>query len=298
MRDQMLIVTDVDNTLYDWVGLWAGAFGAMLRTLAEKSRRPAQQWTKELQAVHLRRNATECPSLLCDLAAGPAWPVGVDPATVLPPAAAAYRQYWDHHLTTYPGIREALGELSEHGHVVVAYTEGDVSIAASRIARLGLAGIIRRVFGRAPLPAAREAAWCTVGVMRNCPIAVDFIPREDSKPNPTGLRTIIGMCGASPQATVYVGDNLWKDVVMAQVLGVGAMWARYGTVRNPEHVALLEGVAHWSAQSVAAERSTTLHTVTPDAVLDAAHDLPMAIARRATTSCQLPVTSYQLPVVS
>jgi phosphoglycolate phosphatase-like HAD superfamily hydrolase len=284
MRDQqLLVVTDVDNTLYDWVSLWYGAYNALLRTLSAKTQRTTEYWVAQTHAVHVRRSATECPSVLCDLAAAATWPPGLDAAHVMPAAAAAYRDYWDHHLTTYPGVREALADLAQQGHVVVAYTEGDVSIAATRLARLGLAGVIRRVFGRPPLPAAVPSSWCTVNVLRNCPISVDFIPREDSKPNPTGLRTIIAMCDASPQTTVYIGDNLWKDVVMAHTLGAGAIWARYGTVRDPAHVALLERVAHWSAQSVVTERATTLNTVTPDAVLDDARDLPAAISRRALT---------------
>lgn len=281
MRDQLLVVTDVDNTLYDWVSLWHGAFHALVQTLSDQTRQPVEHWLQQAHTVHVRRSATECPSILCDLASAATWPPAVDASHVMPLAAAAYRDYWDHHLTTYPGIREALTELAEQGHMVVAYTEGDVSIAATRLARLGLAGVIRRVFGRSPLPAPTEPRWCTVSVTRNCPISVDFIPREDSKPNPTGLRSIIAMCDASAQNTVYVGDNLWKDVVMAQTLGVTAMWARYGAARNAEHVALLERVAHWSAQSVIAERNTTINTVTPDAVVDDARDLALAISRRA-----------------
>jgi phosphoglycolate phosphatase len=196
-------------------------------------------------------------------------------------AAAAYRHHWDHHLTTYPGVREALTQLAQDGHEVVAYTESDVSIAATRLTRLGLAGVIRRVFGRPPLPAARETSWCTVGTLRHCPIAIDFIPRDDNKPNPMGLRTIVCLCGATPATTLYVGDNLWKDVAMAQVLGAGAAWAKYGTLRDPAHVSLLERVAHWRPDDVNTERRAA-ERVTPDAVLDDPRDLPQAIARRAT----------------
>jgi phosphoglycolate phosphatase len=281
MRERLLVVTDVDNTLYDWVAIWAGAFATLIRTLAEKTDLSAEHWMKAARDMHVRRSATECPSLLSDLAAAASWPVNIDPDRVLPTVALGYRQYWDHHLTTYPGVREALTELAEQGHTIVAYTEGDVSIAAARVARLGLAGSIRRVFGRHPLPAAAQPKWCMVGVTKNGPIAVDFIPREDSKPNPTGLRTIICRCGGSTHTTVYVGDNLWKDVMMAQTLGVPAMWARYGTHRDPAHAQLLDKVAHWHPQSVSTERKTTVANVTPEAVLDTALDLPREIARRA-----------------
>jgi FMN phosphatase YigB (HAD superfamily) len=253
-----------------------------------KTDRGAEQWIKAAHAVHVRRSATECPSLLSDMAAAATWPLAIDASRVLPAAAAAYRDYWDHHLTTYPGLREALTDLAQQGHVVVAYTEGDVSIAAARLTRLGLAGVIRRVFGRPPLPTSPDPTWCTVGPARNGPIAMDFIPREDSKPNPTGLRTIVSLCDSSPQRTVYVGDNLWKDVVMAQTLGAGAFWAEYGAARNPEHVALLDRVAHWAAHDVSAERKATAASVKPDAILHKAAELSDAIARRAMAVASLP----------
>jgi phosphoglycolate phosphatase len=281
MHDQSLVVLDVDNTIYDWASLWAGAFAAALRVLTERTDRTFDHWITAAHAVHVRRAATECPSMLCDLAAATTWPSAIDPAVVMPQAAAAYRDYWDHHLAAYPGVHDVLGELTATGHGVVAYTEGDASIAATRLARVGLAGSIRRVFGRPSLPAAPRADWCTVNIARNCPIAVDFIPREESKPNPTGLRTIIAMCGSSPQNTVYVGDNLFKDVAMARVLGAGAMWARYGAARDPAHQAMLDRVAHWTPEAVVRERSVSLESVTPDAVLDDPRELTQAIARRA-----------------
>jgi phosphoglycolate phosphatase len=283
MRDHMLLVVDVDNTIYDWVTIWAGAFSAAVRALTEHSDRTEDYWIRAAQAVHVRRAATECPSMLCDLASAPGWPEHLDAASLLPVAAAAYRNHWDHHLTTYPGIRESLVELSSLGHVVVAYTEGDVSIAATRLARLGLAGTIRRVFGRPPLPAAPQPSWSLVSVLRNGPITVDFIPREDSKPNPMGLRTIIAMCDASPQSTVYVGDNLYKDVLMARTLGAAAVWARYGAKRERDHQVLLERVAHWTAQAVASERSIAMDSVVPDAVADDGRELSAAVRRLSTT---------------
>jgi phosphoglycolate phosphatase len=280
----MLVVTDVDNTLYDWVAVWAGAFSALLRTLEEKTGRPRVDWVKAAHAVHVRRQATECGSLLSDLVSSPTWPFDADPRAVLPEAATAYRQHWDRHLHAFPGVREALAELAGQGHAIVAYTEGDVAIAATRLTRLGLAGVIRRVFGRPSLPLAPEPAWCMLGTQRHCPIAVDFIPRDDSKPNPAGLRTIVARCGASIHQAVYIGDNLWKDVVMAKRLGVSSIWARYGTARNPADMALLEQVAHWNPRATAVERQATAESVSPDVVVDHARELVAAIHRRTVAA--------------
>jgi len=280
MRDGLLIVTDVDNTLFDWVAIWSGAFDAMVDRLTSTSGTPRDEWLAAVHRAHVRRQATECPSLLCDLASSMEMLSDAGARRVLREAAATYRTFWEHHLVPYGGVLDTLSELARSGHQVVAYTEGDAVVAAGRLARLGLSGIVRRVFGRAPLPAAQEPSWSLVDVSRSCPIAVDFVPREDAKPSPAGLARIIARCGRVPRDVVYVGDNLWKDVAMARALGAAACWARYGTSRDPAHAALLNRVAHWTAVDLGDERRATPHGISPDAILDDPRALVEAVALR------------------
>jgi phosphoglycolate phosphatase-like HAD superfamily hydrolase len=278
----LAVIVDVDNTLYDWVAVWAGAFSSMLRALVHSSGYDDAFWSARVQAVHAHHGATECPSLLADLAAAPSWPSDVDPARVLPTAAAAYRDHWSEHLTPYDGVREALAGIASGGHQVVAYTEADASTAAHRIARLGLSGTIRRVFGRAPLPLA-SPEWCLVTPTSRPDITLQFVPREENKPHPQGLLRVLSACGVHPSRAIYVGDNLWKDVAMAKAAGATAVWARYGTTRAPADVALLERVAHWRSVDVSAERRASPSTVSPDAVIDHPSRLPAILDRRAAS---------------
>ena len=59
MPERLLVVIDVDNTLYDWVAIWAGAFRALIRALAAQTALGPEQWLQLAHAVHVRRNATE-----------------------------------------------------------------------------------------------------------------------------------------------------------------------------------------------------------------------------------------------
>jgi FMN phosphatase YigB (HAD superfamily) len=263
----LTVIVDVDNTLYDWVAVWAGAFSALVRSLADASGYDEAFWIERAQAVHRQHGAIECPSLLTDLAAAGTWPAAVDPAHLLQRAAAAYRQHWDQQLRLYEGVREALVEMAWRGHHVVAYTESDASIAANRLGRLGLSSVIRCVFGRPPLPSAAQDC-CLVNTATAVAIPVQLIPREENKPRPEGLRRVMAWCSAAPSRTVYVGDNLWKDVAMARAAGVTAVWARYGTTRVPAHAALLERAAHWTSADVSSERRATRSSIAPDAIVD------------------------------
>jgi phosphoglycolate phosphatase len=266
-----LVVTDVDNTIFDWVGIWAHAFQALIAELARRTGSTPSACLAACRDVHLRRGATECPGLLEDLASHDALP-GLDTPT-LSRVAEVYRRSWDVRLAPYRGVRETLASLAGRGIAVVAYTESDASVAAARLTRMGLAGVIRRVFGRAASTAATRPDWNLVQACSRSPIAVDFIAVQDSKPNPLGLRQILSRLAIPPDRTLYLGDNLWKDVAMAQRLGVNALWAAYGCERQPRHLELLNHVAHWAAHDLSAERAATPESVRPYATLARADDL-------------------------
>jgi phosphoglycolate phosphatase-like HAD superfamily hydrolase len=171
-------------------------------------------------------------------------------------------------LAPYDGIREALVRLAALGWQIVVYSESDAATTAARLTRMGLAGLIPRVFGRAPFSQPLRREWTLVQSPARVPITIDQVPRHDMKPNPAGLRAIITRCGGSLAHTVYVGDNLARDVVMARRLGVRPLWAKYGTERRPEHVMLLDRVAHWTAADVAEERTVTSERTSPDSILE------------------------------
>jgi phosphoglycolate phosphatase len=271
-----LLVTDVDNTIYDWIGTWARACNAMVHVLAVETARPPSQWLALLRKVNTRRGALECPSALEDLSTEGRWTPHPRQAEILSRAAAAYRSAWDTHLTPYDGVRDSLRRLTTKDWRIVAYTESDAAITAVRLTRLGLAGTIGRVFGRSALPSPAHREWALVDTRAHVPIAVDLIPRSDMKPNPRGLRDIAARCGVPLSRTIFVGDNLWKDVAMAQRLGVAALWAAYGTTRVAADQELVDALAHWSPADVVEEDAARTR-ITPDRTLHTASEIANAV---------------------
>jgi phosphoglycolate phosphatase-like HAD superfamily hydrolase len=55
------------------------------------------------------------------------------------------------------------------------------------------------------------------------------VPAGKSKPNPDVRRQIMNEIGVEPSRCVYIGDNLFKDVTMAQSAAVIDVYASYGT---------------------------------------------------------------------
>jgi ribonucleotide monophosphatase NagD (HAD superfamily) len=72
------------------------------------------------------------------------------------------------------------------------------------------------------------------------------------------------------EEVVYVGDNILKDVYMAQQAGVTDVYALYGASQHKPEYDLLRKVTHWTPEMVERERAALRQgSITPTHVLDA-----------------------------
>jgi hypothetical protein len=93
-------------------------------------------------------------------------------------------------------------------------------------------------------------------------------PKGELKPNPKVLLDILKEIGATLSETIYVGDSLMKDVLMAQKAGVKDVWAKYGQAQNREEYELLRRVTHWTLEDVEREKKLRSEAVKPSVALE------------------------------
>lgn len=111
-----------------------------------------------------------------------------------------YRAHALEHTKLYPGIREAIVQLSEAKQKLAVLTNKPVRISSDIVAALGLTQHFFRVYGGDSFPA--------------------------KKPDPVGVRALIQETEISAPATLMVGDSS-VDVQTARNAGVrscGVMW--------------------------------------------------------------------------
>lgn len=254
-RAARLVVFDVDNTLFDWVGAWARAFDAMLAALGPFAPVTRETWCDAFRRAHRAQGWTGgLNGLDGALDAVSVAPHAVDEARDA--ATRAFLREWVAGLVPYPGVRHAAQRLGREGDALAALTESDVEVTAWRVAALGLGDAVPVVYGCRRAGRALDlerAALATHSAGAPVP-AFRYLPDGLAKPDPDALRYVIRELGAEPRRTVCVGDNLGKDAPMALAAGASACWAAYGARRLPAQAALLERVAHWSQAEVARER--------------------------------------------
>src|SRR5690349_5386677 len=64
MRSKTVLITDLDNTLFDWVELWFQCFSPMLDSIVGISGIPREKLIPEIATVHQRHGTSEYSFLI------------------------------------------------------------------------------------------------------------------------------------------------------------------------------------------------------------------------------------------
>lgn len=258
------LITDVDNTLFDWFGLWHASFTAMLDEVIRISNVPRQQLLEEMQHSFRRHRTSEYAFVLEDCPCLS----GFDPKKDLAPAIEAYRTARERKLRLYKGVRFTLATLKRHQVPIVAYTESIRFYTADRFRRLKIASYFDALYSPAdhafPAHSTKSANPAPALKTRDT-------PPHHTKPDPTILEKIVAELKLRPRDCVYVGDSKAKDIAMANTVGVHSVWAKYGASHlGDDRYDLLRSVTHWTDEEVARERAIAEGqlNVTPNSTIE------------------------------
>ena len=255
-----LLVTDLDNTLWDWFQAWHASFSAMLAKLVELSGVPQDRLESEIRAVHQARATSEYSFLLNELPSLQGGDGGPDALTKYDEAIHVLNAERKRCTRLYPGVLETLTAIRARGVHVVAYTESLAYSTEWRIKHTGLDGVIDVLYSA---PDHDRPVGVDISEIRRRPpeeyglkvTRHEQVERGILKPNENILRTILKRAACDPHAAVYVGDSLMKDVAMAQAVGVHDVYAAYGVSQSRPEYELLQRVSHWPEVDVEREKA-------------------------------------------
>lgn len=254
-----LLVTDVDNTLYDWVAIWYATFSTLLSEVSRISSISEDRLKAEIRTIHQREGTAEYTWLLQGMPS-----LELDPnvdvmESRFAPAIIASKAARKAEMRLYPHVAESLRRIRSAGIPVVSYTESGAFQTAQRFRWTGLDGLIDTLFSTADHS---KPTGLDVDAIRSKP-AEDYglkatkhslTPPGHFKPDPVILSRIVAEFSAAAGRVAYVGDSIPKDIAMAQALGVADFHAGYGVAQNKPEYDLLRQVSHWSDLDVARER--------------------------------------------
>lgn len=246
-----LLITDLDNTLYDWVSFFAKAFEAMAQELTVILGVDRQTLFEEFKIVHRKYGDSEVPFAVFELPSvqnrfgGTSWK---DLKSQLDPALRAFNSARKRELRLYESVENTLEQLTRMGIPIIGYTEALPGNALYRLERLGIRKFFQRLYALdSPigLPSDPER--------EPIPIPQDFVervPRSKRKPNPALLVEICSREQVALQDAWFIGDSLSRDILMARKAGVTAVWAEYGTRYDQSLWGTLVKISHWTDEDV------------------------------------------------
>jgi FMN phosphatase YigB (HAD superfamily) len=266
-----LVVTDLDNTLYDWVTFFTTSLYRMVEMAAKKLNVPQERLLDELREVHRFHSNSEQPFALLETdAVIKRYPNASrsELAKTFQDVFQEFNRTRQETLKLYKGVRETLEQLTDSGIPLVGHTEATVPNALYRLRYLELERFFLRLYAITPSGSGHYNRQRAEELLRTR-IVVKYLEPGERKPDP---RVLLGICremGTRPEETLYVGDSISRDIGMAKEAGVWAAWAQYGAAFDPELGNRLARVTHWSEEDVlwASEAQTRFGKVKPDRIL-------------------------------
>lgn len=231
-----LVVTDLDNTLYDWLKPWHRQLHTLIAGAIQATSLDQSTIEAMLAAIHRRAGTAEPPD-----------PLDLDPILCdrIPPAERARLhaeadRAAEAALHLYPSVESTLAALRGAKIRVIGYTESAPGPTARRLCQLGLDRTLDRVICLQTDPPA-------AGKLPDA-YNLRIAPARARKPHPQALLAILDLVGAEPETTLYVGNSRRRDIAMALAAGVPCAWAAYGDIpaTNPGML-LLERTSHWTS---------------------------------------------------
>jgi FMN phosphatase YigB (HAD superfamily) len=285
-----LLITDLDNTLYDWVSFFTPSFRSMVNELTGLLDVREETLLNEFKAVHQHYGNSEQPFAVLELPSLKRRLSGLSRQEILEridPALHRFNSTRKQTLALYEGVFETLAELQSSGVKIVGHTEAIFANAYWRMRTLSIEQFFTRLYtleGRDAIHVAPDSRWV------DPPDGfVTVVPRQDRKPNPQLLADICQKEGADLASTCYVGDSLVRDVAMARQAGVTAIWARYGTKYDPDHWHYLVKVTHWTDEDVQREKAlkAKFADVTSDYTIDSFRQVKSIVLPEAGRASRL-----------
>lgn len=248
------LITDIDNTLYDWFDIWHSCFTAMLEKTLEISKISRDELLDDIQKVFKRHQTSEY-SFVLEECKSLSELYGNSLRASLDPAIEAFRLARSKSLKLYPDVLDTLTTLKNSDIKIIAFTESLQYYTVTRLKQLKLDTLIDVLYSplenESSLIESRSEKIQTTLITRT-------IPPGELKPSPQVLKLILEENNLNPCDCIYVGDSEMKDIQMANDVGVFSILASYGSSHFKSRLKdyeLLRRVSHWSEEEILREKN-------------------------------------------
>jgi phosphoglycolate phosphatase-like HAD superfamily hydrolase len=250
------VVTDLDDTIWDWLTMWYSSFNPFLERISSELKIDKSELKKDFKQLHQKFHTSESSFIIEHLqllTSEQREKIRLDS----PDGKGIMHEYNSNKkksLNLYEGVREALTLIKNSGAMIIGFTESHSFYTKYRIKTLELDGLFDCIY--APIDAALPDTFKKFypdGYWESEKTEFRYLARSVKKPNAEILEIILKDFEAKKLNTIYIGDKLDRDIFMAQEAGITSVYAKYGHKIVGEEYDLLKEVTHWTDEDVQRE---------------------------------------------
>lgn len=268
-----LLLTDLDNTLYDWNSFFASAFRGMVHAVARELPIDENTLIESFREVYQTHGNVEYAFAIQELSA--VRDLSDERVReLIRVGRGAFQRVRSSRLRPYDGTVETLRWVAEQGIKVIAVSNAPLYSAQHRLNELRVDRLFDGIVAweGSAVPEKEQAERFIEGFLpRNGPrrrSAIAWTATVDTqsrKPSTLPYKIAMEKFGAEPATTWVLGDSIDKDLRPAHELGATTLHAAYGTAVTQKNLETLLRITHWTAQEV--ESQYRAAPVVPDVTL-------------------------------
>lgn len=268
------VVTDLDDTIWDWLSMWYGSFEPFLTRISKELGIEAVALKNDFKELHKKYCTTEASFIIEELKL-----LNAQQRDKIYEESEANKsiihEYYSNkksNLKLNDGVLKTLSKIKSSGSMIIGFTESHSFYTKYRLKTLNLDGLIDCIY--APIDSGVPDSvkkFYPEGYWEPQKTEFRYLSREVKKPNSEILEIILKDFNSKKESTIYIGDKLDRDVYMAQEAGITSVYAQYGhKIVGPEYD-LLREVTHWTSgdvdREIAFKKEFSEKTVNPDITL-------------------------------
>lgn len=243
-----LLITDLDDTLYSWIGFFIPAFYGMVEELSRILKKDKEELLDEYKHIHQKKGSVEYPYATIYLPSVlSAYPNHSQKELLheLDPAFHKFNSIRKKQLQLYPNVKETLNKVSEMGIKIVGYTDSAEENGFYRLQKLDIDDLFLRVY----------VSDSQYERPDHLPSSTKTQIVHGKKPNPELVRQICKHESVTLNEAIYVGDSITKDIYMAKIAGVTSVLCKYpcDAQTTVDLYLKLVAISHWTEEDFQSE---------------------------------------------
>ena len=261
LADEKCLITDFDNTLFDWFDNWYEAFnGALCYIFEQCPNLDKKEFLLDIKNIHVEHNTTEYLNVFYEISELQKYKTILNFHEVCSYATVLREELKAKHLHLFCNVLETFKYLKQNYYKIVLFTESEAYSTSLRIKALKLDGIVDYIYA----PPAKNFGNTDLVYTK----LISFDKQSHYKPNKKNLEKILNDLHLKHENCYYIGDSLIKDIKMAQNANIKDIYAKYGEnyKKRPEYE-LLKNVTFWKDSLVKAEEKSNERDIKPTFIL-------------------------------